>query len=176
MRRNIVIGAGVVAIAIILVAYFVLILPPPIFPSETLLGRGAIHSNWSVKTNETTITGSAIWTKFAYYSDDSIRLYHSIYWGTFLYTKDGLNWIDKQGNLQEKALTLSNLTARWQYGGKTVPTSQQNGSSTFKFAFDSSYYLRVVFSIPLADGDDYKYNSLEEAWESGELYLTITWW
>ncbi len=175
MRRNIVIGIGIFAISIVLVAYFVFILSPPRFPNETLLSRGPIQSDWSVKTDETTITGSAIWTKFIYYSDESIRLYRSVYWGALLYTRDGLNWIDEQGNLQEKALTLSNLTARWQYNGKTVPASQQNGSSTFKFAFDN-YYLRVVFTLPRADGGNYKYNSLDEAWESGELYLTITEW
>lgn len=174
MRRNVIIGLGIVAIVIIIVAYFGFVLPPPIFPSEALLKRGAIHSDWSVKTDETTITGSAIWAKFAYYPNESIRLYHSVYWGALLFTKDGLSWVDDQGSLQEIALTLSNLTARWQYNDKVVPTSQQNGSSTFKFAFDK-YYLRVVFTLPRA-GNNYKYNSLDEAWESGELYFTIAEW
>ena len=175
MRRNIAIGVGIVAVIIVLVAFFAFVLPPPVFSSEALLRRGSIQSDWSVKIDETHITGSAVWAKFAYYPDESIRLYHSAYWGAILFTEDGLSWVDDKDNLQEKALTLNNLTARWQSNGKTVPTSQQNGSSTFKFAFDN-YYLKVVFTLPRADGSDYKYNSLDEAWESGELYFTITEW
>jgi hypothetical protein len=174
LKRSSIIALGIIAIAIIIVAFFGLVVGPPTFSNETLVRRGPISSSWSVKINETTITGSALWTKFAYYDDESIELDQSIYWGALLYNENGMSWVD-QGHLQEKALTLSNLTDRWQYNGVAAPVTQQNGSAVFQFAV-GNYYLNATFSLPKAEGSGYKYSSLDEAWESGELYLTVAEW
>jgi hypothetical protein len=174
LRRSVIIVLGVLAIAIIALAYSILVLSPPVFPNEILLKRGPLQSDWSVEIDDVTIEGSTIWSNYAYYPGESIRLYHSIYVGGIPFTEEGLSWIDDQGNLQEKALTLDNLTARWQYEGIPVPTSQQNGASTFKYVLDE-HNLKVIFTIP-REGDGYKYQSLEKAWEVGELHLTISKW
>jgi len=162
------------AIVIIALAYSMFVLSPPVFSSEILLRKGPVQSDWSAEVDDLTVRGSTIWSNYAYYPGESIRLYRSVYLGAIPFTEEGLSWINDHGNLEEKALTLDNLTARWQYERTTVPISQQNGSSTFKYV-SGEYNLRVVFTIP-RDGDGYKYQSLDKAWEAGELYLTISEW
>jgi hypothetical protein len=174
LRRSIIIALGVLAAVIIALACSMFVLSPPVFPSEILLRKGPVQSDWSAEVGDMTIRGSTIWSNYAYYPGESVRLYRSVYLGAIPFTEDGLNWINDQGNVEEKALTLDNLTARWQYEGTLVPTSQQNGSSTFKYILDE-HNLRVVFTIP-REGDGYKYQSLDKAWEAGELYLTISGW
>lgn len=174
MRRSIIIALGVLVIVIIALAYSIFVLSPPVFSSQILLRRGPVQSDWSVEVDDTTVRGSTIWSNYAYYPGESIRLYRSVYLGAIPFTEEGLSWINDQGNLEEKALTLDNLTARWRYEGAAVPTSQQNGSSTFKYVVDG-HNLRVVFTIP-REGGSYKYQSLNKTWEAGELYLTISEW
>jgi hypothetical protein len=175
LKRSTIIALGIIAIAIIIIAFLGLVMGPPTFSNETLVRKGPISSNWSVRINETTFTGAALWTKFAYYEDESIELDQSIYWGALLYNENGMGWVDDQGQLQDKALTLNNLTDRWQYNGVQVNATQPNGSAAFKFALDN-YYLKATFSLPKAEDGSYKYSSLDDAWAAGELYLTVIEW
>ncbi len=174
MRRSIIIALGVLAIVIIALAYSIFVLSPPVFPNEILLRKGPVQSDWSAEVNDATVRGSIIWSNYVYYPGESIMLYRSVYLGAIPFTEEGLSWINDQGNLEEKTLTLDNLTARWQYEETLVPISQQNGSSTFKYV-SGEYNLRAVFTIP-RDGDSYRYQSLDKAWEAGELRLTISEW
>lgn len=175
MRREVVIGLGLSSIVIIIVAYLVFVAQPPTFPEETVIRRSPTESSWSTEIDGTPITGAAIWGKFAYYPDESIRLYRSEYWGALLFTREGLEWVDDQGTLQEKALTLVNLTARWRHNGEKAPTTELNAASTFQFAYNS-HYLRVTFTVPRTADGDFKYESLDEAWDAGELRLSVAEW
>jgi hypothetical protein len=175
MRRGVIAGIGLISVVVIIVAYLIFAVPPPTFPDTTVLKRSPIESSWSTEIDGTHITGAAIWAKFAYYPDESIRLYRSDYWGALLFAREGLEWVDDQGNLQERALTLVNLTDRWQYNGEEVSTTELNGSSTFRFAY-ANHHLRVTFTVSRTADGDFKYDSLDEAWESGELYLSVTEW
>jgi hypothetical protein len=165
MNRKILYVVLTLIILIILVAYFLFWLSPPKSSNEIIIQRGA-YSNWSLTIQGDTIYGVTVWSEFAEYQEDAVKLYHATYWGGILFDKTPMSWEDKTGSFQSKPLTLQNLTENW------IDTEN---ASIFKFRFRDNYY-KVSFSIPKYSNGTSQYPTLAESWENGKLYQTIEPW
>ena len=151
----------IITIGLILFAYLVLGVSPPQASNRLIVRKG--DSNWSL-SNEKRIYGKTIWSQFADYPEETIKLYYCRYWGGVLVDKIVISWEDETGSFSSRSLSLNDLVKR-----------QQNSRSIFKFGFENEYY-KVSFNIPKVENGNYKYSDLSEAWDIGELYQIIEEW
>lgn len=166
LNKKIIYVVSALGIAIVLTAYFLFGLSPPKSSNEIVIKRGA-YSNWSLTVQDETVYGVTVWSEFAEYPEDAIKLYHATYWGGVLVDKTPMSWEDnKTGDFHSEPLTLQNLTANW---------LDAENASIFRFRFEDNYY-KVSFSIPKHSNGTSKYLTLTESWENGELYQIIEIW
>ncbi len=148
-------------VGLMLFAYIVLWGSPPQASNRLVIKTGI--SDWSIP-NERTICGKTIWSQFADYPNETIKLYYCIFWGSFLVDKRVMSWEDETGSFTSRSLALNDLMKR-----------AQNSESIFRFSFENEHF-RVTFSIPNLEDETQKYPDLREAWKNGELHQIIEEW
>ena len=148
-------------VGLILFAYLVFGVSPPQASNRLVIRQG--DSDWSI-SNERTIYGKTVWSQFADYPNETIKLFYCIYWGSVLVDKKVMSWEDETGSFSSRSLSLNDLVKR-----------AQNSESIFKFGFENEYY-KVSFSIPKLENETHKYSDLSEAWKKGELHQIIEEW